>query len=119
MRPSSAETSEPACTNRKMLSMNSNTSWPCSRKYSAIVRPDSATRMRAPGGSDRRRRDLRAGLHEPEDVVDEQQLVLALLAEVLGHRQAGQRDAHAGTGRLRSEAPRPPSRPARTGRCCR
>ena len=31
--------------------MNSSTSWPCSRKYSAIVRPDSATRMRAPGGS--------------------------------------------------------------------
>ena len=32
--------------------MNSSTSWPStSRKYSAIVRPDSATRMRAPGGS--------------------------------------------------------------------
>ena len=52
MRPSSADTSEPACTKRKMLSMNSSTSWPrSSRKYSAIVRPDSATRMRAPGGS--------------------------------------------------------------------
>src|ERR1700683_4698757 len=51
MRPSSAETSEPACTKRKMLSMNSSTSWPWSRKYSAIVRPDSATRIRAPGGS--------------------------------------------------------------------
>ena len=51
MRPSSAETSEPACTKRKMLSMKSSTSWPCSRKYSAMVRPDSATRMRAPGGS--------------------------------------------------------------------
>src|SRR5918996_1693673 len=52
IRPSSADTSEPACTNRKMLSMKSSTSWPpCSRKYSAIVRPDSATRMRAPGGS--------------------------------------------------------------------
>ena len=51
MRPSSAETSEPACTKRKMLSMNSSTSWPC-------------------------------------------------LAEVLRHRQAGQRDAHARAGRL-------------------
>src|SRR5438045_6365776 len=36
---------------RKMLSMNSSTSWPWSRKYSAIVSPDSPTRMRAPGGS--------------------------------------------------------------------
>src|SRR5438128_1834354 len=33
------------------------------------------------------RRDLGAGLHEAEDVVDEQQHVLALVAEVLGHRQ--------------------------------
>ena len=47
------------------------------------------------------RRDLRAGLHEPEDVVDEQQHVLALLvAEVLRHRQARERDPHAGAGRL-------------------
>src|SRR5919206_548852 len=37
MRPSSAETSEPACTNRKMLSMNRSTACPCSRKYSAMV----------------------------------------------------------------------------------
>ena len=52
MRPSSADTSEPACTKRKMLSMKSSTSWPpSSRKYSAIVRPDKATRRRAPGGS--------------------------------------------------------------------
>src|SRR5947207_11669821 len=37
MRPSSVDTSDPACTKRKMLSMNNNTSWPCtSRKYSAI-----------------------------------------------------------------------------------
>jgi hypothetical protein len=44
---------------------------------------------------------LGAGLHEAEDVVDEQQHVLAaLVAEVLGHRQAGQRDAHARPGRL-------------------
>ena len=46
------------------------------------------------------RRDLRARLDEAEDVVDEQQHVLALLAEVLGHRQARQRDAHARAGRL-------------------
>ena len=51
MRPRSADTSEPACTNRKMLSMKSRTSWPCSRKYSAIVSPASPTRNRAPGGS--------------------------------------------------------------------
>ena len=51
MRPSSAETSEPAWTKRKMLSMKSRTSWPWSRKYSAIVRPDRPTRRRAPGGS--------------------------------------------------------------------
>ena len=32
--------------------MNSSTSWPpSSRKYSAIVSPDRATRKRAPGGS--------------------------------------------------------------------
>ena len=43
---------------------------------------------------------LGAGLHEAEDVVDEQQHVLALVAEVLGHRQTGQRDAHARAGRL-------------------
>ena len=44
---------------------------------------------------------LGAGLHEAEDVVDEQQHVLALdVAEVLRHRQAGQRHAHARAGRL-------------------
>ena len=47
------------------------------------------------------RGDLRAGLHEPEDVVDEEQHVLARdVAEVLRHRQAGQRHAHARAGRL-------------------
>jgi hypothetical protein len=35
-----------------MLSTKNSTSWPSwSRKYSAMVRPDSATRARAPGGS--------------------------------------------------------------------
>ena len=52
MRPSSVDTSEPAWVKRKMLSMNSSTSWRCtSRKYSAIVSADSATRRRTPGGS--------------------------------------------------------------------
>ena len=46
-------------------------------------------------------RHLRARLHEAEDVVDEEQHVLAaLLAEVLRHGQAGERDAHARAGRL-------------------
>ena len=52
MRPSSADTSEPACEKRKMLSMNSSVSAPLSsRKYSAMVSADSAARRRAPGGS--------------------------------------------------------------------
>src|ERR1700756_3924631 len=51
MRPSSADTSEPACVKRKMLSTKNSTSWPWSRKYSATVRPDRPTRARAPGGS--------------------------------------------------------------------
>ena len=47
------------------------------------------------------RRDLGARLDEAEDVVDEQEHVLpALLAEVLGHRQPGERDPQAGAGRL-------------------
>ena len=47
------------------------------------------------------RRDLGAGLGEAEDVVDEQQHVLLLhVAEVLRHRQAGQRDPQPGTRRL-------------------
>src|SRR5450756_3211551 len=51
IRPSNAETSEPAWVKRKMLSINRRTSWPSSRKYSAIVRPVSPTRSLAPGGS--------------------------------------------------------------------
>jgi hypothetical protein len=50
-RPSSEDTSEPACTKRKMLSMKSSTSRPSSRKYSAMVTPVRPTRRRAPGGS--------------------------------------------------------------------
>jgi hypothetical protein len=52
MRPSSADTSEPACVKRKMLSMNSSTSWPF------------------------------------------------LVAEILGHGQAGETHAQARAGRL-------------------
>src|SRR5262249_44334769 len=52
MRPSSADTSEPACEKRKMLSTNSSVSAPVtSRNHSHIVKADSATRRRAPGGS--------------------------------------------------------------------
>ena len=52
MRPSKVETSEPAWTKRKMLSMNNSTSWFfTSRKYSAIVKAESATRSLTPGGS--------------------------------------------------------------------
>ena len=46
------------------------------------------------------RRDLGARLDEAEDVVDEEQHVLALVAEVLGHRQAGEADAQARARRL-------------------
>ena len=45
-------------------------------------------------------RHFRAGLGEAEDVVDEEQHVLALVAEVLGNREARQRDAHARARRL-------------------
>src|SRR5580765_6291986 len=52
MRPSSADTSDPACVKRKMLSMKRSTSLPSpSRKYSATVSADRPTRKRAPGGS--------------------------------------------------------------------
>src|SRR5437588_9789639 len=46
------------------------------------------------------RRDLGARLHEAEDVVDEEEDVLALVAEVLRHRQAGETDAEARARRL-------------------
>ena len=52
MRPMSPETSEPAWTNRKMLSMSSSTSrCSLSRKYSAMVRAVWPTRKRLPGSS--------------------------------------------------------------------
>ena len=60
-------------------------------------------RLIAHGGRDapEQGRHFGAGLGEAEDVVDEEQHVLAFfVAEVLGQRQAGQRDAGAGTRRL-------------------
>ena len=52
LRPNRAETSEPAWVKRKMLSMKRSTSlFSTSRKYSAMVRPERPTRIRAPGGS--------------------------------------------------------------------
>src|SRR4028119_1298446 len=93
MRPRSAETSEPACTKRKMLSMKRSTSWPSSsRKYSAIVSPERAPRARGAA---------RPRLRRAEDSVEEEEHALALLVtEVLRHRQPGERDAHARAGRL-------------------
>ena len=54
--PNKAETSEPAWVNLKILSTKNRTSfpWPSpipSLKYSAIVKPESATLALAPGGS--------------------------------------------------------------------
>jgi hypothetical protein len=53
MRPSSADTSEPAWVKRKMLSTKNSTSWPSDfvAEVLGLVRPVSATRARAPGGS--------------------------------------------------------------------
>ena len=46
------------------------------------------------------RRHFRTGLGEAEDVVDEEQHVLALIAEIFRDGQAGQADARARAGRL-------------------
>ncbi len=52
MRPKSADTSEPACEKRKILSMKRRTSFDSSsRKYSAMVSAASGVRSRAPGTS--------------------------------------------------------------------
>ena len=70
MRPSSVETSEPAWVNRKMLSMNSSTSCFCtSRKYSAMVSADSATRSRVPGGSSIWPKTSAVSLMTPDSVI--------------------------------------------------
>ena len=53
------------------------------------------------GRASEQRRHFRAGLRETKDVVDEQQNVLvALIAEILRHRQSGERDAETRAGRL-------------------
>ncbi len=52
------------------------------------------------GHTAEKRRDFRARLGEAEDIVDEEQHVLALVAEILGDRQACQRDAGARPRRL-------------------
>src|SRR5206468_634155 len=80
----------------------------------ALLRGGDALLERAHFGAERRlvadrrrhaaeeRRDLGAGLREPEDVVDEQQHVLSLFVpEVFGRGQAGQGDAQPGSRRLR------------------
>src|SRR5918995_4442100 len=46
------------------------------------------------------RRDLGARLHEAEDVVDKEQRVLTLVAEILRHRQPGEADAQTRARRL-------------------
>ena len=78
----------------------------------ALVGGGDALLQRAHVGGERRliahcrrntaeqRRHFGAGLGEAEDVVDEEQHVLALIAEMLGDRQTGQADARAGAGRL-------------------
>ena len=59
-------------------------------------------RLIAHGGRNtaEQRRHFGAGLREAEDVVDEEQHVLALVAEMLGDRQAGKADAGAGARRF-------------------
>ena len=53
------------------------------------------------GNAAQQRRHFRAGLGEAEDVVDEEQHVLALfVAEIFGDGEAGQADARAGARRL-------------------
>ncbi len=67
-------------------------------------------RLVAHGGGDpaEKRRHLGARLGEAEDVVDEEQHVGAgLVAELLGQRQAGQRDAQRARPAARSSGRRP------------
>ena len=52
------------------------------------------------GNAAEQRRHLGARLGEAEDVVDEEQHVLALIAEIFRDGEAGQADARAGAGRL-------------------
>src|SRR5256885_8875823 len=52
------------------------------------------------GNAAEQRGDLRAGLGEAEDVVDEEQHVLALVAEIFRDGEAREADAGARAGRL-------------------
>ena len=52
------------------------------------------------GNAAEQRRHFRAGLREAEDVVDEEQHVLALVAEIFGDGEAGEADAGARARRL-------------------
>ena len=84
MRPSSVETSDPACVNRKMLSTNRSTSLrSTSRKYSAIVSADSATRSRTPGGSSIWPNTRAVFWITPDSVISSEQVVA--LAGALPH----------------------------------
>ena len=93
MRPSSVDTSEPAWVKRKMLSMNSSTSCFCtSRKYSAIVSADSATRRRVPGGSSIWPKTSAVSLMTPDSVISTEQVVAlaGALADAGEHRDAAE-----------------------------
>ena len=83
MRPSSAETSDPACVKRKMLSMKRRTSRPSSRKNSAIVRPVRPTRRRAPGGSFIWPKTMTVLSMTPDSIISCEQVVA--LAGALAH----------------------------------
>jgi hypothetical protein len=91
MRPSSVDTSEPACVKRKMLSTNSSTSWFCtSRKYSAIVSADRATRRRTPGGSSIWPKTRAAFSMTPDSSISSEEVVAltGALADAGEHRHA-------------------------------
>src|SRR2546421_391724 len=73
MRPRRADTSEPAWTKRKMLSMKRRTSWPWSRKYSAVLARDVVDQLldehRLADAGAAEEADL-AALHVGRDQVD-------------------------------------------------
>src|SRR5690606_42111811 len=65
------------------------------------LRPQGRLVAHAGGQPPEQTRYLRAGLNEPEDVVDQEEDVLPrVVTEVLGHRQRGVADAESGAGHL-------------------
>jgi hypothetical protein len=68
---------------------------PAARPYRSRASADSPL----PRDAAEQRRHFRAGLREAEDVVDEEQHVLALISEIFGD-QSGEADASASAGRL-------------------